>query len=309
MFIPDETIDFRRPIVRLVENMNNKRTQTHRAPNLFNLLASAGRDFYRNQGLLMAGAVAYYTLLSIVPLSILALSVLSHFLNTEELIQTLTIYLKLIIPGYAQTLTEQVRLFVENRHVIGMIGIVFMLFFSSIAFSVLENAISVIFYHHVRARRRSFIVSALMPYLYILALALGIVLVSVIIGSVETLESKQFILFGHAMRFAVSERAVVYIMGIAGELLILTSVYLVMPVIRIELRHALTGGVIATLLWEISRRIMVWYYANLSMVNVIYGSIANVVVALLGIEVAAMIVLFGAQVIAELVLRRGEGKR
>lgn len=309
MRIPAETVDFRRLMARLVENMNNKRLPKYWAPNLSNLLLNAGRDFYRNQGFLMAGAVAYYTLLSIVPLSILALSVLSHFLNAEELIQTLSIYLKLIIPGYAQTLTDQVRLFVENRHVIGMIGILFMLFFSSIAFTVLENAISVIFYHHVRARRRRFIVSALMPYLYILALALGIVLVSVIVGAVETLESRQFLIFGHVMRFAGTVRAVVYILGIAGELLILTSVYLVMPVVRVELRHALTGGAIATLLWEISRRILVWYYATLSMVNIIYGSIASVVVALLSIEVAALIVLFGAQVIAELVLRRGEGKR
>jgi len=38
-------------------------------------------DFRRNQGLLLAGAIAYYTLLSIVPMSILALIVLSHFVE------------------------------------------------------------------------------------------------------------------------------------------------------------------------------------------------------------------------------------
>jgi membrane protein len=36
------------------------------------------------------------------------------------------------------------------------------------------------------------------------------------------------------------------------------------------------------------------------MVNLIYGSFATVVVALLSIEVIALILLFGAQVIAEL---------
>jgi YihY family inner membrane protein len=264
------------------------------------IIANAIRDFRRNQGFLMAGAVAYYTLLSLVPLSLLALSVLSHFFNAEELIRTLAIYLKLMIPGYAAALTEQVRVFVENRHVFGVIGFVSMLFFSSIAFTVLENAISVIFFHHVKVRGRSFIVSALIPYLYILALSLGIVLVSVIVGMVETFESREFVFFGHAIGLAGTMRGVLYLVGIAGEMLILTSVYLVMPVVRITLGHALTGGVIATVLWEIARRILVWYYASLSMVNVIYGSIATVVVALLSIEVAAMIVLFGAQVIAEL---------
>ncbi len=263
-------------------------------------IAGVARDFRRNQGFLLSGAVTYYTLLSIVPLSLLALTVLSHFFDTEELITTLSTYLKLMIPGYAATLTEQVRVFVENRQVIGIIGFLCMLFFSSIAFTMLENAISVIFFHHVPNRRRRFLVSALIPYLYILGLVLGVVLVSVLVGAVETLESREFILFGHIMSFAGSTRLVLYIMGVAGEMLMLTSVYLVMPVVRITLRHALIGGITATVLWEIARRVLVWYYASLSMVNIIYGSIATVVVALLSIEVAALILLFGAQVIAEL---------
>lgn len=183
---------------------------------------------------------------------------------------------------------------------IGIIGFICMLFFSSIAFTVLENAISVIFFHHVRDQRRRFLVSALIPYLYILALALGIVLVSVVVGAVETLESREFMFFGRIMSFAGSTRVALYVMGIAGEMLMLTSVYLVMPVVRITFSHAMIGGITATVLWEVARRILVWYYASLSMVNIIYGSIATVVVALLSIEVAALIVLFGAQVIAEL---------
>jgi YihY family inner membrane protein len=286
--------------------MTNQHFHTKWANRLYSLIAVAARDFRKNQGFLLAGGVAYYTLLSIVPLSILALSVLSHFFNAEELIRTLAIYLKLMMPGYATALTDQVRVFVENRHVIGVIGFVFMLFFSSIAFTVLENAISVIFYHHVLRQRRSFIVSALIPYLYILALAFGIVLVSIVIGTVETLENREFVIFGHTVGFAVSMRVVLYLVGIIGEMTILTSVYIVMPVVRITLRHALTGGVIATVLWEIARRLLVWYYASLSMVNIIYGSIATVVVALLSIEVAALIVLFGAQIIAELEWRKAD---
>lgn len=280
--------------------MTESHLQHRRRGGFFAFLAGVARDFHRNQGFLLAGAVAYYTLLSIVPLTILALSVLSHFFGEGELTRTVATYLRLMIPGYAQALMAQVQFFVANRQVIGVIGFVCMLFFSSIAFSVLENAISVIFYHHVKQQRRRFLVSAIIPYLYILALALSIVVVSVIVGSVETLESRAFVLFGHTMSFAGSTRVVLYILGIAGEMLMLTSVYLVMPVVRISFRHALIGGITATVLWEIVRRFLVWYYATLSMVNIIYGSIATVVVALLSIEVAALILLFGAQVIAEL---------
>jgi uncharacterized BrkB/YihY/UPF0761 family membrane protein len=53
-------------------------------------------------------------------------------------------------------------------------------------------------------------------------------------------------------------------------------------------------------LWELTRRVLVWYFARLSMANLIYGSMAAVVVVLLTLEAAAVILLLGAQVIAEI---------
>jgi len=69
------------------------------------------RGFIRNQVLLLSGAVAFYTLLSIMPLSIIALVVLTHFVAEPQLINTLSTYLEMVIPGYASTLTGQARSF------------------------------------------------------------------------------------------------------------------------------------------------------------------------------------------------------
>ena len=267
---------------------------------LFSFLLRVVRGFTRNQGLLLSSAVAYHTLLSIVPLSILALIVLSHFIEGERLIHTLTTYLEMLIPGYAATLTEQVRVFLEHRKVIGIIGFLGMLFFSSIAFSMLENAMSVIFFQRVRIQRRNFLISAIIPYGYILLMGLGIVLVSFIAGALDILAKRQLLLFGWSLSLEVTSRAALYMLGILGEVLMFTSIYWVMPVVRITFRHALIGGMTATVLWEITRRMLIWYYAALSMVNLIYGSIATVVVALLSVEAVALILLLGAQVIAEL---------
>jgi len=273
---------------------------------LFSFLLRVVRGFTRNQGLLLSSAVAYHTLLSIVPLSILALIVLSHFIEGERLIHTLTTYLEMLIPGYAATLTEQVRVFLEHRKVIGIIGFLGMLFFSSIAFSMLENAMSVIFFQRVRIQRRNFLISAIIPYVYILLMGLGIVLVSFIAGALDILAKRQLLLFGWSLSLEVTSRAALYMLGILGEVLMFTSIYWVMPVVRITFRHALIGGTTATVLWEITRRVLVWYYAALSMVNLIYGSIATVVVALLSVEAVALILLLGAQVIAELERKTGE---
>jgi YihY family inner membrane protein len=256
--------------------------------------------FRRNQGLLLSGAVAYYTLLSIVPLSILALIVLTHFIEEQQLIHTLSTYLEMVIPGYAATLTDQAQAFLEHRKMVGVIGFLGMLFFSSTAFSILENAMSVIFFQRVIIQRRNFLISAIIPYGYILLMGFGIVLVSFIVGAIETLETRHLSILGWNLNLGGATGAALYILGIVGEVLMFTSVYLVMPVVRVRFRHALIGGLAAAVLWEITRRVLIWYFATVSMVNVIYGSIAITVVALLSIEVVAIILLLGAQVIAEL---------
>ncbi|MDD2735940.1 MAG: YihY/virulence factor BrkB family protein [Desulfuromonadaceae bacterium] len=267
---------------------------------LFSFLFRVARGFMRNKGFLLAGAVAYYTLLSIVPLSIIALIVLTHVIEEQQLIHTLSIYLEMVIPGYAATLTEQVLSFLENRKVVGLIGFLGMLFFSSLAFSMLENAMSVIFAQRFMVKRRTFLISAIIPYLYIIVMGVGIVLVSIIVGAIETVESRYVLLFGWNLNLGGTTGVALYILGIIGEILLLTSLYLVMPPVRVRFRYALIGGVVAAILWEITRRVLVWYYAAISMVNVIYGSIAITVVALLSVEVVTIILLLGAQVIAEL---------
>jgi membrane protein len=72
-----------------------------------------------------------------------------------------------------------------------------------------------------------------------------------------------------------------------------------MPVGRLSWRHALIGGGNAAVLWEISRRVLVWYLATLSQVQTVYGSLTTAIVVLLSLEIAAIVLLFGAQVIAE----------
>ena len=56
----------------------------------------------------------------------------------------------------------------------------------------------------------------------------------------------------------------------------------------------------ATVLGEVPRRILTYWFTNLSLVKSIYGTLATGVIVLLTLEVATVIILLGAQVIAEL---------
>jgi membrane protein len=257
------------------------------------------KGFRANQGLLLAGAVAYYALLSIVPLLILAVIALSNLIDERELLGTLGRYLEWLVPGQSVAIVGELAHFLDKRGDVGWLLLGTMIFFSSLAFTVLENAMSVIFVHRVVARKRRFIFSALIPYCYILSLGVGLLLVTLVSGSLQAVGQESVDLFGRQWSLHGLSGVLLYLLGFAGEIFVLTSVYLVMPAGRLRMRHALIGGVTAAVLWEITRHVLVWYFATLSQVNVVYGSLTTAIVVLLSLEIAATLLLLGAQVISE----------
>jgi len=257
------------------------------------------KGFRANQGLLLAGAVAYYALLSIVPFLMLVVVVLSHFIDQAELLLTLRRYLELIVPGQSASMVAEVAHFLDTRDLITWVLVATMIFFSSLAFTVLENAMSVIFVHRVAVRRRHYLISALLPYCYVLALGFGVMIVTLVAGALQVIGSEYIQLFGWRWSLHGVSGVLLYLLGLAGEILVLTSIYMVMPVGRLSLSHALVGGVTAALLWEIARHVLVWYFTTLSKVNVVYGSMSTAIVVMFSLEIAATLLLFGAQVIAE----------
>ena len=279
-----------------------RRTLNHASPLLrhpFRFLWETLKVFRANQGLLLAGAVAYYALLSIVPLMIVSVIALSHFIDQGELFSTIGRYLEWLLPGQSKAIIAELSGFLDHRDVLGPVLLVTMIFFSSLAFTVLESAMSVIFHHRKSERSRHFLISAVMPYLYILSLCVGLLLVTVVSGALQVIGQESVDLLGYSWSLSGVSGLLLYLLGLGGEIFMLTSLYLVMPVGRLSLRHALLGGVTATLLWEITRRILVWYFSTLSQVNVVYGSLTTAIVVLLSLEIAATLVLFGAQVISQ----------
>ena len=181
-----------------------------------------------------------------------------------------------------------------------------MLFFSSLAFSVLESAISVIFLHRLQVKKRHFLVSAALPFAYIAFIALALFAGTFVMANLLAIGQESLMVFGYEWSLSSLSRVTLYVIGVSVEILLLSSIYYFMPVGRISIRHALIGGTTAGLLWEIIRHALVWYFTTLSQVNVVYGSLTTAIVVLLSFEIAATLLLVGAQVIAEYE-RVGEG--
>ncbi|KPK54083.1 MAG: hypothetical protein AMJ59_25190 [Gammaproteobacteria bacterium SG8_31] len=233
------------------------------------------RGMRRNQVFLMAGAIAYNALLSLVPFVALILLGLSYFADEDELLQTLRDAIEAMIPGQSDVVILQVRGLLEGREGLGWVAMGLLIIFSASAFLVLERALERIFEHRVQIHRRHILVSVVIPYLYMLVLGLGLIGLTILTGVVTGFEQR-----------------------------------LPETLWGLEFRESFTSGLgfisvfmfqvaLAATLWEVIRRILSWYLSTVSIVNVVYGSLGAAIVALLLLEVGAVILLAGAQFIAE----------
>jgi YihY family inner membrane protein len=124
-------------------------------------------------------------------------------------------------------------------------------------------------------------------------------IVTLVSGSLQAMGEKSVDFLGRTWGLGGLSGGLLYLLGVAGEILVISSIYLVMPVGRLSWRHALIGGATAALLWELTRHVLLWYLSTLSRVGEVYGSLTTAIVILLSLELAAIVLLFGAQVIAE----------
>ena len=258
------------------------------------------RAFVANRGLLLAGGVAYNMLLSLVPLLVVLLLALSKIWPREQIVAILDWELQRIVPGHSDLVTTSVVAFIDDSGVIGVVVIAVLLFFSSLAFRMLEGAFGFIFHKVPIQTDRARWVSAVIPYIYILVLGLVLLSLAVAASTASALPENPLVLGNYELHLSVWASWLLQSAGFGILALLFTSLYLVLPVQNIAKTRAAIGGLVVAALWETVRHLLVWYFAKISLVNVIYGSLATVVVVLLTMEVAAIIILLGAQVIAEL---------
>lgn len=258
------------------------------------------RDFLGNHGVLLAGGVGYNTLLSIVPFLALATSALSLVFERQRILEVLRRELQVLVPQNTDAIVGAVDGYLEQHGLTSAVSVVLLLFFSAMAFSMLEQAMGAIFHRATGGRRRHFLVTAVLPYGFVFVLVAGLFAVTLASAGLELAGAVNVRWHGEPLTVARETNLLLRLAGSAGLVLLFAGVYRVMPVMRVAPSRALIGGLCAAGLWQLVGRGLVSYFATLSQVNVIYGSLATVVVLLLLLEIAVIILLLGAQVIAEL---------
>lgn len=247
-----------------------------------------------------AAAVAYYTLLSLLPLLIFVISLGVALLGSFETAYqgTLVLFGGLVV-HMDQASLDTLRAFVERSVRFQWPGILLLAWTSKRVFSALLAALEVVF----EVPGRGIAGGNLMALAMVLVTGVGLLAtlaLTLVVAGVE----------GFLLRYAPVDEgalrgltALVLTRGlpIFVTLSFFFIVYRVVPHRVMRARHALAGAVLATVLWEAAKAGFAYYIRNLAHYAGLYGTLEGVIVLALWLELSVSIILYCGEVVALLV--------
>ena len=260
------------------------------------LLRDAHREFAKDAGSVIAGAIAFFTSLALIPIALLALSLLGHVLGSERAYTHVAEATQQALPGVSQQVLEALRSYSEGRrllvNVVGTLGLVW----SSVnLFALLSSILTTIW---IGEPRRGFVGQRLAGLLcllvggalFVLNMALTWLVGAVSVGGTGLGALAPYVRFFHFLGSALP-----YLVSGALAALIFFLLYRFLPAGLVSSRAALAGALPAAVLWLLSRYLFSVLVAGSSRYGRLYGPLAGAVVLLLWIYYSAYIMIFCAE--------------
>lgn len=249
--------------------------------------AAMARRFREERAIQTAGSLAYTSLLSMVPLLTVALAVASAFPVFSSAIETLQTFLfDNVLPDTPglDAVTAQIDSFTRNAGRLTAIGVIGFMVTAVMLMLTIDNALNRIF----RVQRRRSLVQNVFIYWAVLTLGPLLIGVSLSLTTMGLAGSLGFETLDLMARTLL--RGLPFLFSCAA----LALLYGVVPARRVELRHALSGGIVAGIAFELAKRAFALYLQQVPTYTLIYGAFATIPLFLVWLYVSWVVVLAGA---------------
>jgi membrane protein len=235
-----------------------------------------------------AAGVSYYAILSIFPLLLGLTAVFGYFLPSFNLQDELLNFVGKNLPGAADIVRQNIINIIELRGVLSVLSIVLLFWSGSTMFSAISLAIN-----------RSWDISTHRPFFMRKAIELGMALSTGILfllslgaSSIITILRGVFDLpVANLTTVGVGSRLVAFLLILAVFLLI----YKTIPNTRTYWRYVWPGALLAAIFFEIARTLFGLYLETFANYQLIYGSLASIIILLIWIYYSAYILILGTE--------------
>jgi len=258
------------------------------------LLWHALKKFDSDNGFFLSSGVAFSLLICLVPLFLLLLSLLGTYLySSQEVLKHIHRYFVNAFPALDPKVMSSIFRIIEDRTIVGGIGIAGLVWTSTWVFSSLRTVLNIVF----RVKKGRSIVTGKAIDVLMILLAGTFLLISMALTSLATYLYRYpfhpFLDLGPVIRFSLK-----YLVPFFFTFWMFFLIYKIIPNKRIAFQAALRGAFFASLLWESAKHAFGWYVLHLGErgYTMIYGSLSTLVIFVIWVYYSSAILILGGEV-------------
>ena len=253
-------------------------------------------DFFKDGGLMLAGALSYFFMMAIIPFCLFLVALFGHFIGENEaFLKFFSAKLTGLFPSITYKITEELKKLISYRG-LGTFTLMLYGLLSLQLFSSLQTAVNTIF--KIRADR-PFPVK-LVRSLFIVTLIFIVIIMSFgatsAISILKALKDvSPAIKVGKIAGFFIG-----YLIPFILTFLVLAIMFKFLPLRKVQLRNALAGSLFTAILHEVAKHLFTLYIVKVVHLGTVYGPLSAFVIFLLWVFYSSCIFLIGAEVVHNL---------
>jgi membrane protein len=259
--------------------------------------------FFAESGLFLAAGLAFFFLVCCIPLTLLGVSTVGFVLSTEQAAHEVVGQLARNFPVYRREISNALLRIIETRAMSGITGTLILIFFSTPMF----GASRLVLHRMLGVRQPG-------QYFRNLLFDSGLVLLLTVLLFAASSVTWLFQWFQEYFLAAAGMPPLWLYWVTVGFSVLLSSTmfyfaYRYVPRRRPRPAAALTGAVLAALLWELAKQVFRWYIRRVGIYDQIYGPLGVLVAFVMFVYYTSIVFVFGAAYVAALDARPSAGRR
>lgn len=257
----------------------------------FGLIWQALKKFNGDNGFFLSSGIAFNILVNLIPFIVVLLALAGAYLyNAQEVLNHIRAYFRYVIPALDPDIMKKLIDVIQNRQIVGILGFVSLLWFSTFVFGSLRIALNIVF----RVEKSGGILRGIGIDLLMIYLAGTLLLVSMILSSAVTfLQSYQgqiSVAIGPTIQWILK-----YLLPFFLTVGMFFLIYKIIPNKKVHFKSSLQAAFFTGLLWEIAKHLFTWYVVHLARYSFFYGSLSTLAILVLWVYYSSTILVVGGE--------------
>ena len=257
----------------------------------FGLLWPSIKKFNTDNGFFLASGIAFNVLINLIPLILLLLAVVGTYLyNDQAVLDHLRAYFRDMLPALDPKFMKFVTDIIQTRHIVGIIGFIGLLWFSTFVFGSLRIAFDIVF----RVKKSRKFLPGIGVDLLMILLAGVLLFVSMFLSSamaaLQNIRGPVPVVIGPAVQWLLK-----YAVPFVVTVCMFFVIYKILPFKKVYLKSALQAALVASLLWELAKHLFTWYVVHVAQYSVLYGKLNALVLFVLWVYYSSAVVVLGGE--------------